>query len=166
MFTAQGRGRKAHTWWRLDHWRGHMTKEPEEPSRLSLFTQRALGHAVFRYLFGLAMAATALGLRLLLSPWTGKGAPFVLFFGAMLVTSLVAGVGPGLLVLLVSLPAAAVTFPIPAGATIGQAAFQAVLYGIDGLIVLELIHLAQQARSRLQRANRDLGEAAARLQES
>jgi len=143
-----------------------MTKEPEEPSQLSVLAHRALGHAAFRYLFGVAMAATAFGVRLFLAPWTGKGAPFVLFFGAMLVTTLVAGVGPGLLVLLISLPVAAATFAVPGGATIGQAAFQAVLYCIDGLVILELTHLAQQARRRLQRANHDLGEAAARLQDS
>lgn len=143
-----------------------MTTVPEQPSRLSWRAQRSFRHAAFRYLFGIAMAASALGLRLLLSPWTGKGAPFVLFFGALLVTSLVAGLGPGLLVLLVSLPLATVAFAIPAGASITQAGFQALLYGIDGLIILELTHLTQQARRRLQHANRDLGEAAARLQDS
>jgi PAS domain S-box-containing protein len=110
------------------------------------------------------MAASAFGLRLLLSPWTGKGAPFVLFFGATLATSLLAGVGPALMVLLVSLPTAAVLFAIPAGATAHEAAFQAVLYAVDGLIVIYLTQLAKLARHRLQRANQELREAAGTLQ--
>jgi PAS domain S-box-containing protein len=97
------------------------------------------------------MTATALGLRLLLAPWTGRGAPFVLFFGAMLVTSLVAGVGPGLFVLAISLPIAAVTFAIPGGANTTQAVFQALLYAADGLIILQLMRMAVDARQRARR---------------
>jgi PAS domain S-box-containing protein len=109
------------------------------------------------------MVASALALRLMLSPWTGRAAPFVLFFGATLVTSLVAGVGPAIMVLLASLPIAAVRFAIPSGSTTGQAAFQALLYAIDGLIVIYLTHAAQSARRRLERVNRELGETAVSL---
>jgi PAS domain S-box-containing protein len=110
--------------------------------------ERAFERSWVGVLFGLGAVVTAFGLRLLLQPLTGHGAPFVLFFGAMLVTSLLAGAAAGLLVLLVSLPLAAVAFAIPAGATLHQAAFQALLYGVDGLIVIHLTRLARNARRR------------------
>ena len=51
---------------------------------------------IFRYLFSVvAVVASAFALRMWLVPLTGMGAPFVLFFAAVLVTSLLAGVGPG-----------------------------------------------------------------------
>ncbi len=106
-----------------------------------------------RYLFGIVATAAAFVLREALSPLTGMGAPFVLFFGATLVTSLFAGVGPGLLVLCISLPLAAWAFAIPAGATVPQAAFQALLYAVDGALVLYLVHLARQAHRREQATN-------------
>jgi PAS domain S-box-containing protein len=127
-----------------------MTGKAEALSRWERFGRRGLGRTPVRYLFGLAMTAAAYGLRVLFAQWTGKGAPFVLFFGAVLATSLLAGFGPGLLVLVVSLPLAAVTFSIPGGATASEAAFQALLYAIDGLIILELARLTRQARRRAQ----------------
>jgi PAS domain S-box-containing protein len=133
---------------------------------LRRLVDRAFAHAATRYTFGLAMVASAFGLRLLLSPWTGKGAPFVLFFGATLVTSLLAGVGPGLMVLILSLPIAAITFAIPAGATGNQAAFQSLLYAVDGAIIIRLTQLVQVARRRLERANCELGNAAGELRGS
>ncbi|MGZ3319183.1 MAG: hypothetical protein ACXU95_18070, partial [Isosphaeraceae bacterium] len=57
---------------------------------------RSLQNTIVRYLFALATVAVALVIRILIVPLTGKGAPFVLFFAATLVTSLFAGVGPGL----------------------------------------------------------------------
>jgi hypothetical protein len=63
-----------------------------------------------RYLMGLAAVALAFLARMLVAPLTRHGRPFVLFFGATLITSLFAGPGPGLGVLLVSLPLAAYLF--------------------------------------------------------
>lgn len=117
-------------------------------SRVVGLVERALERSWVRVLFGLGAVAAAFGLRLLLQPLTGRGAPFVLFFGAMLVASLLAGAATGLLVLLVSLPLAAIGFAIPAGATLPQAAFQALLYCVDGLIVIRLTKLARDARRR------------------
>ena len=124
------------------------------------------GRRLRGYLIGLTMAAAALGLRLLFAPLTGKGAPFVLFFGATLASSLVAGAGPALMVLLLTLPIGARLFAIPAGATPYQAVFQAVLYCVDGLIIIHLTRLAQIARRRLERTNRDLTDAVAGLRGS
>ncbi|HEY4395187.1 MAG TPA: PAS domain S-box protein, partial [Polyangia bacterium] len=130
------------------------------PPRLVGNARRALARAPVRYLFGVAMALLAFALRMMLSPWTGRGAPFVLFFGATLLTSLLGGLGPGLMVLLISLPVAAMTFAVPGGATFKQAVLQALLYGADGLAVIYLTRLMQVTQERLRRANRGLRAAA------
>lgn len=127
---------------------------------------RAFARGPARYLFGVAMAALTFGLRMLVSPWTGKGAPFILFFGATLLTSLLGGAGPGLIVLLVSLPLAAISFAVPGGATPQQAALQALLYGFDGLAIIYLTRLMRIAQARLERANQDLRDAAEGLRRS
>ena len=89
-----------------------------------------------RYLFGLFTVLVAFLLRLAVAPLTGNGAPFVLFFGALLVTSLMAGVGPGITVLMLSLPLAAYMFVMRAGYSASQAVFQSVLYAFDGALVI------------------------------
>ncbi len=80
----------------------------------------------------------------------------MLFFAAVLVTSLSVGTGPGLAALVASLPLAAYMFVIRAGYTVHQALFQALLYGVDGLIVVYITHLTTQRRRRLDQANVEL----------
>jgi PAS domain S-box-containing protein len=140
--------------------------EVQPPPRLFRNARRAFAHTWVRYLFGVAMAALAFGLRMLVSPWTGRGAPFVLFFGATLLTSLLGGVGPGLLVLFISLPLAAITFAVPSGASLEQAVLQALLYGADGLAIVYLTRLMQVTQQRLRRANRELRDTAENLRGS
>jgi K+-sensing histidine kinase KdpD len=72
-------------------------------------------NTIFRYLFSIAAVVSAFALRIWLTPLTGTGAPFVLFFGAVLVTSLFAGVGPGICAVLLSMPLAGYTFVMRAG---------------------------------------------------
>jgi PAS domain S-box-containing protein len=112
--------------------------------------------AVARYLVALGAVATALALRVLLTPLTGTGAPFVLFFAAVLVTSLYVGAGPGLVALVTSLPIAAYTFVVRAGYPVDKAVFQAVLYAIDGLIIVYITHLTTQRRRTVDEANAEL----------
>src|SRR4051794_33621635 len=45
--------------------------------------RRAFENVLVRYAFGVVMAAVAFGLRKVLEPVTATGAPFVLFFGAV-----------------------------------------------------------------------------------
>lgn len=94
--------------------------------------------------FGFAVAAVALAfvIRVALSPLTGHGAPYVLFFAAMLLTGLFAGGGPALLYLAISLPLATAMFVVPTGAPVPQAVFQAALYAVDGFFV---VYLAMRA---------------------
>ena len=77
------------------------------------------------YLFAITTVASTFALRMWLIPFTGTGAPFVLFFGAVMVTSLLAGVGPGICAVLASLPLAAYTFSTRAGYPLSQEAVQA-----------------------------------------
>jgi PAS domain S-box-containing protein len=109
-----------------------------------------------RYLFALLTVAAAVAIRLLLSPFTGTGAPFVLFFGATLVTSLLAGTGPGALALATSLAVAAYLFVVRAGNTASQAAFQSLLYAADGGVILYLTSLTNRRLQTLDDTNHKL----------
>jgi K+-sensing histidine kinase KdpD len=82
---------------------------------------------IVRYLFGIAAVAITFGLRVWLIPLTGTGAPFVLFFAAVLATSLLAGIGPAICAVLLSLPLAAYSFVVRAGYPLLQASFQSLL---------------------------------------
>ena len=113
-------------------------------------------HAVARYLVGIGSVVAAFTLRVLLTPLTGTGAPFVLFFAAVLVTSLYAGTGPGLVALVTSLPIAAYMFVVRAGYPVHEAVAQAFLYAIDGLIVIYITHLTTRRRRTLDEANAEL----------
>jgi PAS domain S-box-containing protein len=143
-----------------------MAGDPGAPSRWRWLSERVFASTLMRYVFALAMTAGAFGLRMLVSPWTGRGAPFVLFFGATLVTSLFVGAGPGLVALLAGLPLAALRFSIPGGATPSQAVFQTVLYFVDGLVIVYLSRRTRLAQEHLQGFNRDLAEAATSIRQS
>jgi PAS domain S-box-containing protein len=108
---------------------------------------------LLRYLFAVAAVLAALGLRILLTPLTGLGAPFVLFFAATLSTSLFAGLGPGLLSLFLGLLVGAELFVLPAGFSLSQATCQGVLYVLDGLVVIYLSMQVRRAQRGLREAN-------------
>jgi PAS domain S-box-containing protein len=112
-----------------------------------------------RYALGVVAVLAALTLRILLTPLTGRGAPFVIFFGATLLTSLLAGAGPAALCFALSVPIAVRLFVLPEGYPIYQAVFQAVLYGGDGVLVIVLITLVRRWQERAKAANRRLEEA-------
>ncbi len=125
-----------------------------------------------RYLFALVAVAAALALRILVLPLTGTGAPFALFIAAVLVTSLYAGTGPGLCALLLGLPLAAYLFVVRAGHPVSQATFQALLYSIDGFIVLYLTSLGNKrrrilddAKERLRKVSEDAAQSAKRARD-
>jgi PAS domain S-box-containing protein len=138
-----------------------MDRHPMSVARQSRLGTKARVNILFhntivRYLFAIAVAAGTFALRIWLIPFTGTGAPFVLFFAAVLVTSLMAGVGPGICALLISLPLAAYTFVTLAGYPHFQAAFQALLFVIDGIVVIYLTYLMKKGRQAAQDANRQL----------
>jgi PAS domain S-box-containing protein len=120
-----------------------------------------LDTTVARYGFAVVVVAVAFGLRLALAPLTGGGAPFALFFVATLVTSLIAGVGPGILTAIVSLPLAARTFAVGAGYPASEAAIEAALYAIDTAIIIYVAAAMMRHRRRLEGANQRLSAATA-----
>ena len=67
----------------LDERRAHQFPDDMKFRVNSLFQ-----NIIFRYLFGIAAVASVFALRIWLIPLTGTGAPFVLFFAAVLVTIL------------------------------------------------------------------------------
>jgi K+-sensing histidine kinase KdpD len=75
---------------------------------------KLVSKTLLRYSFSLVAVAGVLTLRMWLVPLTGPGAPFVLFFAAVLVISVFAGVGPGLCTVVLSTPLAAYMFAVPA----------------------------------------------------
>src|SRR5262245_46250707 len=115
-------------------------------------------NTIFRYLFAIAMVGSMFALRISLIPFTGTGAPFVLFFGAVLVTSLFAGVRPGICAVLLSIPLGAYTFVMPAGYSIVQASFQSLLFAVDWIVVVYLTFLTKKGSRSFQNANRQLRE--------
>jgi PAS domain S-box-containing protein len=115
-------------------------------------------NATFRYLFGIAAVASVFALRIWLIRFTGTGAPLALFFAAVLVTGLFAGVGPGICTVLLSMPLAAYTFVMGAGYSIVQASFQSLLFAVDGIAVVYLTFLTKKKVWSLQNANRQVRE--------
>ena len=109
---------------------------------------------ITRYLFAVVMVAGAFAIRVWLIPFTGTGVPFVLFFAAVLVTSLIAGVGPGISAVLLSLPLAVYMFVMRAGYPLYQAALQALLFGVDGTVVVYLSFLMKKGRDEIARSMR------------
>jgi PAS domain S-box-containing protein len=120
----------------------------------TLFQTRAA-----RYAFSIAAVSLAFALKLWLVPLTGTGAPFVLFFAAIIAASLLAGIGPGACAVALSLPLGTYYFVIGAGYALNEAIFQSVLFGIDGIVVLYFANRIRQGRDRVQDANRQLQRA-------
>ena len=126
--------------------RGRRGQSTDAARSLKALFRRALQRVWVRYAFAVAVVAAAFGLRMLLESVTGTGAPFVLFFGVAAITSLSAGPGPGICATLLSAPFAAYAFVVRAGHPPSQAAFQAALFAVDGLIVVYLSFLMTRAR--------------------
>jgi PAS domain S-box-containing protein len=113
-------------------------------------------NTVIRYLFAIVMVVSIFAVRIWLIPFIGRGSAFVLFFAAVLVTSLFAGVGPGICAVLLSIPLAAHTFVVRAGHPVFQAAFQSLLFSLEGIVVVYLTFLMKKWRQATEDANRQL----------
>src|SRR5215472_4686082 len=114
---------------------------------------------IARYVLAMAMVAGAFAARLGFIPLTGTDTPFVFFFAAIMATSLLAGVGPGIFALLLSLPLGARWFVIRAGYPVSQAVVQLLLFAAEGLVVVYLTFLMRRDREAAQTANRQLSHA-------
>src|SRR5215510_9095804 len=119
-----------------------------------------LFHNTFlRYLFAIAAVASTFALGSWLIPFTGRDAPFVLFFAAVLATSLAVGIGPGICVIVLSVPLAALTFVTREGYSPFQAVVEGLLFAVDGTIVVYLAFLMKKGRQAAQDANQHLRRA-------
>ena len=109
-----------------------------------------------RYLFAIATVASTFALRQWLVPFIGTDAPLMLFFATVLVISLVAGIGPGICAIVISVPFAAYTFVTDAGDSPLQAAVHGLLFAVEGIVVLYLAFLMKKERQAAQAANQRL----------
>jgi PAS domain S-box-containing protein len=115
-----------------------------------------LHNTLVRYLFAIATVATTFALGSWLIPFTGTDAPFVLFFAAVLATSLAVGIGPGILVIVLSVPLEVYTFVTREGHSPFQAVVQGLVFAVDGIIVVYLAFLMKKGRQAAQDANQRL----------
>jgi PAS domain S-box-containing protein len=109
-----------------------------------------------RYLLALGVALFAFGLTALLAPVTGSGAPFLIFLLAVMVTAVYAGIGPGVLTLLIGL---ALSLPVlieHARYTLPQTGLEALLYLGNGFLVVFLVALSNRAQRSLRARNQPL----------
>ena len=120
-------------------------------------------YAFVRYFFASATVASTFALRLWLVPFTGTDAPLMLFFAAVLAISLVAGIGPGIWAIVISVPLAAYTFVTGDGDPPFQAVVHGLLFAVEGIVVVYLAFLmtkerqaAQSANQQLRRANKEI----------
>jgi PAS domain S-box-containing protein len=113
------------------------------------------------YLYAFLTVAAALGIRILLVPWTGQGAPFVLFFGAVVISGFLWGAGPSIMSGVIAAPIAAYLFVYRAGYTVSQTAVQTVVFLVEVLVVGLLANRFAKAK-RLA----ELNEGAARHAEA
>lgn len=111
---------------------------------------------VARYGFAFLTVAGALVLRLLLAPLTGRGGVFALLFVAVILTTLIAGVGPAIVSLVVGVVAAMDVFMIPTGMSLSRIVVQSLLYGLTGLIIIYLAYLTSKRRQTLLSSNERL----------
>jgi PAS domain S-box-containing protein len=121
--------------------------------RLEKRLKRAgLWNPVGRYAFGAATVMVAYVLRDLLTPVIGHGAPFVLFFAATLVTGLAAGIGPAIGCIVLGLSMAVAYYMRGLGEPGVKALVQALLYAVDGSLVVYLTALTRRGRRRYEGA--------------
>ena len=73
-----------------------------------------------------------------------------------MMTSLFAGVGPAICAVLLSMPLGAYTFVVGAGYPVCQASFQALLFAVDGIVVIYLTSFIRKGRQATQDAYRQL----------
>src|ERR671915_247621 len=106
--------------------------------------------------YGVAMLAVggALGIKLLLDPLTVQDTPFLLVFGAIIVSAWYGGLGPGLLATAVSALATDYFFLYPRGTITGFSVegIDVLAFTLEGVLVSVLTSSLRSARDRAQRS--------------
>jgi PAS domain S-box-containing protein len=122
-----------------------------------------LQNTILKYLFAVSAVLLTFALRMWLTPVTGTGAPFVLFFAAVLVTSLVAGAGPGVCAVLLSVPFSVRSFMVHGGFSASEAAGQTLLFAGEGLVIVYLTWVMKKRRQAVENINQQLRESEERF---
>jgi PAS domain S-box-containing protein len=106
--------------------------------------------------YGVAVLAVgaALGIKLLLDPLTVQDTPFLLVFGAIIVSAWYGGLGPGLLATAVSALATDYFFLYPRGTITGFSVegIDVLAFTLEGVLVSVLTSSLRSARDRAQRS--------------
>src|ERR671921_787108 len=107
-----------------------------------------------RYGVAVLAAGAALGIKLLLDPLTVQDTPFLLVFGAIIVSAWYGGLGPGLLATAVSTLATDYFFLYPRGAITGLSVegIDVLAFMLEGVLVSVLTSSLRSARDRAQRS--------------
>jgi PAS domain S-box-containing protein len=103
-----------------------------------------------RYCFAVGSVVVAFLLRSALMPLTGRAAPFVLLYPALLATSLYAGVGPAMLSIVLGFTIALAMVIARHHYEPAQLAFQSLLYLGNGLVIVYLARLIDGRRQRMR----------------
>jgi PAS domain S-box-containing protein len=107
-----------------------------------------------RYGVAVLAAGAALGIKLLLDPLTVQDTPFLLVFGAIIVSAWYGGLGPGLLATAVSALATDYFFLYPRGTITGFSVegIDVLAFTLEGVLVSVLTSSLRSARDRAQQS--------------
>src|SRR5918993_1543132 len=107
-----------------------------------------------RYSVAVLAVGAALGIKLLLDPLTVQDTPFLLVFGAIIVSAWYGGLGPGLLATAVSALATDYFFLYPRGTITGFSVegIDVLAFTLEGVLVSVLTSSLRSARDRAQRS--------------
>src|SRR5215207_3803932 len=107
-----------------------------------------------RYGVAVLAAGAALGIKLLLDPLTVQDTPFLLVFGAIIVSAWYGGLGPGLLATAVSALATDYFFLYPKGTITGFSVegIDVLAFTLEGVLVSVLTSSLRSARDRARRS--------------
>ncbi|EHC17967.1 DUF4118 domain-containing protein [Fischerella thermalis] len=116
---------------------------------------RGKSRIFWRYSIAVLTVAIALLGKLLLNYWSGqlRETPFLLFFAAIMATSYYGGVGPGILAVVLSSFLGGYFFLTPAKSLFSSdpwANLQLVIFLVEGLFLVSLIHFVNTSRRNTQ----------------
>src|SRR5215203_4818332 len=107
-----------------------------------------------RYSVAVLAVGAALGIKLLLDPLTVQDTPFLLVFGAIIVSAWYGGLGPGLLATAVSALATDYFFLYPRGTITGFSVegIDVLAFTLEGVLVSSLVGALRLARDRAEQS--------------
>ncbi len=110
-----------------------------------------------RYAVAVASVALALALKLMLDPFTAQDAPFLLVFGAIMVSAWYGGLGPGLLATVLAGLATDYFFLYPRGSFsgLGLEAIPLVVFFLEGTLLSAVVEALRAAGRRAEASVRE-----------